>query len=259
MIAQQPDMSQFADAVNSPRGIDIIAGNTTIDLNTSDMVSNVRSGMATEMANLTGKLSGDIEPEMKQPEFSQPNRAQRRAMDRKAGKPTASQRLNERAQTQQRLNNFYKHNTMWDDLNNVFNNCAQLVTTSLTSVLQDLNDPAIRQFLIPENVGDIETALRGLTSDSENLSVTLAEIHSRHKDRSGTTRNQDETSRAHLTMNDYMAWQQRYDALIKPNFAYLVEQIGLSANRAEQALNAMQAQAQDPNVVTDVVAKEVAA
>lgn len=259
MFAQQPDMSQFADAVNSPRGIDIVAGNTTIDLNTSDMVSNVRSGMATEMANLTGKLSGDIEPEMKQPEFSQPNRAQRRAMDRKAGKPTASQRLNERAQTQQRLNNFYKHNTMWDDLNNVFNNCAQLVTTSLTSVLQDLNDPAIRQFLIPENVGDIETALRGLTSDSENLSVTLAEIHSRHKDHSGTTRNQDETSRAHLTMNDYMAWQQRYDALIKPNFAYLVEQIGLSANRAEQALNAMQAQAQDPNVVTDVVAKEVAA
>ena len=184
-------------------------------------------------------------------------------MDRKAGKPTASQRLNERAQTQQRLNNFYKHNTMWDDLSNVFNNCAQLVTTSLTSVLQDLNDPAIRQFLIPENVGDIETALRGLTSDSENLSVTLAEIHSRHRDRSGTTRNQDETSRAHLIMNDYMAWQQRYDALIKPNFAYLVEQIGLSANRAEQAMKALQAkaqdQAQDPTVVTDVVAKEVAA
>lgn len=258
-----PANTTMADAINSPRGIDISAGKSTIDLHTSDIVTNVQSGMAVEMTNLTGKLSSDIEPEMKQPEFGQPNRKQRRAMDRKAGKPTASQRLNDRVQTQQRLNNFYKHNTMWDDLANVYSNCAALLTTSLTSVLTDLNDAAIRQFLIPENVSDIETALRGLTGDSENMSVTLAEINARHKGNSGTTRNQDETSRAHLIMNDYMAWQQRYEALIKPNFAYLAEQIGHAVNRSVQVAKALQdqadGQAQDPMVVTDVVAKEVAA
>ena len=253
-----PANTTMADAINSPRGIDISAGKSTIDLHTSDIVTNVQSGMAVEMANLTGKLSSDIEPEMKQPEFGQPNRKQRRAMDRKAGKPTASQRLNDRVQTQQRLNNFYKHNTLWDDLENVFQQCAAQLVTCLQTITQDLKDPMVTKWLIPENVADIQTAFIGMTQDSESLSNALAEIHARHANNSGTTRSQDETSRAHLVMNDYTAWQLRYEALVKPNFAYLTEQIGLAAQRSTQVGMAVLNQSStDPSVVTDVVAKEV--
>ena len=250
----------MADAINSPHGIDISAGKSTIDLHTSDIVTNVQSGMATEMANLTGKLSGDIEPEMKQPEFSQLNRAQRREAERKAGKPSASARLNERLQTQQRLNNFYKHNPLWDDLENVFQQCAAQLVTCLQTITQDLKDPMVTKWLIPENVADIQTAFIGMTQDSESLSNALAEIHARHVNNSGTTRSQDETSRAHLVMNDYTAWQLRYEALVKPNFAYLTEQIGLAAQRSTQVGMAVLNQSStDPSVVTDVVAKEVTA
>ena len=190
--------------------------------------------------------------------FSQLNRAQRREAERKAGKPSASARLNERLQTQQRLNNFYKHNTLWDDLENVFQQCAAQLVTCLQAITQDLKDSMVTKWLIPENVADIQTAFIGMTQDSESLSNALAEIHARHVNNSGTTRSQDETSRAHLVMNDYTAWQLRYEALVKPNFAYLTEQIGLAAQRSTQVGMAMLNQSStDPSVVTDVVAKEV--
>lgn len=190
--------------------------------------------------------------------FSQLNRAQRREAERKAGKPTASARLNERLQTQQRLNNFYKHNTLWDDLENVFQQCAAQLVTCLQTIAQDLKDPMVSKWLIPENLGDIHTAFTGMTQDSEALSGTLAEIHARHVNNSGTTRSQDETSRAHLVMNDYTAWQLRYEALVKPNFGFLAEQIALAVTRSTQVgLAVLDQSSTDPSVVTDVVAKEV--
>ena len=187
------------------------------------------------------------------------NRAQRRAQERAAGKPTATQRLNDRVQTQQRLNNFYKHNTLWDDLENVFQQCATQLITCLSSVTNDMSDPVVNKFLVPENLNDIHTAFAGMTQDSQSMSDTLAQIHARHINNHGTTRSQDETSRAHLIMNDYHAWQTRYEALIKPNFAYLAEQIAVAVNRSRQVADAIVAANTDPTVVTDVVAKEIPA
>jgi len=148
-----------------------------------------------------------------------------------------------------------KDNNCWGDLNDIYQKNGQMLMahTALASVAQD------KELLecIPDKATIVDL-IRGLARDTVQLSVELKEIYSNHADKTGGSQDANEVMRSIQIAEHYNLWVERYSAVIMPTVYQITEQLG----QAETILNekraaAAEADALNPNVITDVEVKDV--
>ena len=168
--------------------------------------------------------------------------------------------------TQKQLNKFYKENSLWDDLENIFSGCRDMIVNTMESVRQVLADKPLLAMVPQEQHVNFNNSVRAILADCDQFTTELMTIHARHENKSGRAINAEEASIGQLISSDYVAFSTRFKAVVDPVFAYIMEEAmkaeaqlkdavaqGIALAQQDQAAE----QAIDPNVVTDVVAKEV--
>jgi hypothetical protein len=152
-----------------------------------------------------------------------------------------------------------KGNTCWDDLNEVYNQCARLLH-SHTRISEYVKDQDLLRYLgdMPLTVANI----RSVTKDLQQLSSELADIKKQHADKTGGSEDPDEVMSTFSIYEMYNLFMERHNAVVMPTVYQILEEFGQAEKRRNEANAATAAQkAQDPNdtSVIDVVVKEPAA
>lgn len=180
-----------------------------------------------------------------------------------------SQRLTARIQerqmqqlAQKELKQYYKENTLWDDLEAIYVECRTMIVNTMDSVRVILADKPLLALIDPNQHVNFNNSVRSIVKDNEQFTTELLSIHARHEMNKGAARDADQVSTGQLISADYLAFSTRYKAVVDPVFAYIMEEAAKAEGRLKDAVEqgialAQQDQAADISVVTDVVAKEV--
>ena len=133
----------------------------------------------------------------------------------------------------------------WDKVTHI----SQAVSQMLVDVAMEINE-CIRT-LNTANISNKEVAItiQGLKNDLASFTDKIVQLKSKHADKAGVVANTDEYSECMSIGLEYMSLNEEIRALMFQPLTTLTEY----ANEALQKLSA-----QNPNVVTDVVPKEVA-
>lgn len=138
----------------------------------------------------------------------------------------------------------------WESLEDIY----QAIGSGIVETAEQVNQAVqmIRSVGI-ENNRELAISVNGLTRDIEAYAETLAQIHKRHAGKTGQVKDGDELVSLFSIFEDYSALNGRMRANTMPVMLTITEHISIAANQLKE--KAAQ-DAQDPNVVTDVVVKE---
>lgn len=155
----------------------------------------------------------------------------------------------EKKRTQDQL----KKNNCWDDLNNIYQECCNLLGahTHLAGLAQNKE--------VIAKVGDKETLtrnLRMLAQDLGNLKSELLQIRATHEGKTGGSNDPDVVFSTIEVFERYNLFMERHEAVVMPTVYHILEQF----KQAEDAVAAEKAaaDANDPSVIIDVEFKEEA-
>lgn len=202
--------------------------------------------------------------------------------------PSPAVRLVSNRQQENRIKQYYQNNTCWDDVNAVSHSVMDMLNqhTSIADIVSNE-----RLMVCVENKRTLANNIQILSKDLLTLLNELNAIRAHHANRSGGAKTEEENFEAIKIYEQYVALKERYDALIMPTFLQIQESLhqaevlygevlsqlgqeGVADYEAvqkkalelihqqsqyteQQKKDLALAQAQDPNVVTDVEAKIV--
>lgn len=148
---------------------------------------------------------------------------------------------------------------VYDELNNLYVQCAKGVMAP--AILSKL---AARKDIIKyiDDHQALQTRIEMFKRDIAQLKTELSGIFAEHSGKSGGTYDEDEITAANVIGEKYALFLQRLEATIPPTVAHIfeiftaaeVKMLAAQGKLSEQGLKPEQ----DPNVVTDVTATEVA-
>ena len=148
---------------------------------------------------------------------------------------------------------------VYDELNNLYVQCAKgIMAPAILSKLAARKD--IIKYI--DNHTALQTRIEMFKRDISQLKVELSGIFAEHSGKSGGTSDEDEIMTANLISEKYELFRQRLEATIPPTVAHIFEIFTAAEIKMLDAQGKLSEQGlkpeQDPNVVTDVVAAEVA-
>lgn len=161
------------------------------------------------------------------------------------------------SQNQDELSKFFKINTAWDDLQDVYVSVATLIAESYAAVLGVYNDPVVLSNLGAEKYGETQNLLRGLASDVDVFVKDLTHIRSTHADKKGGSTSVEDFQMTVSTFEEYEAIRNRWEGVTGRTIQNLMADAAEAAARAADILKAATTipAAQDITVVTDVEVK----
>lgn len=156
------------------------------------------------------------------------------------------------------LQGHLKGNRNWDDLQTRYSECCQLLREP-TNVVEILKDNELISYIPADQVQVLRTNNSMLARDLRELLNELKQIYSKHGNRVGSASEAD-VMEGFAIYELYVLWLERYNSLIPPTVAHILEITNMAEERRRMAKAAQaQAQAQNPadTAVIDVEAKEV--
>ena len=144
-------------------------------------------------------------------------------------------------------------NQCWDELNGIYD-AAKLTLQQHNMVATYKNSPEVLKHL--ENPASTVNNLRVLGKDIQQLSVELTEIHNKHKDKTGGSKNIDDVMRTIELGSEYQTLLQKHDAVVMPTALKVLEDFAAAEQKVTDIL-ASQGQVMAP--AEEAEAKEVMA
>lgn len=149
------------------------------------------------------------------------------------------------------LEEFYANNKTWDDLeNNIFRPMADMLYKNSADLVGLLSTPRLVEFMHKEGFGETLLRVKTIQKDFEDFAHELLAIHRLHEGKTGNAKDAEEMSECISIFGKYDAFKVKYFAIIEPNWADISVTIGKAMQEMEKA------DAQNPNIITDVIAKE---
>jgi hypothetical protein len=164
--------------------------------------------------------------------------------------------LNEAQQILQHIstmgNDNSKQEQRWEELDNIYVNCAKALSGPATEVNNAYRIPGIFNFV--DSPVNVKTSLLSLANDIKTLAAELALIKETHKGKTGLIKNAEDTQLSIGVFEQYFNFQQKFNGIILPTIMILAEEAGKAANKMQQAVDL--ANQQNPDVITDVTPKD---
>lgn len=149
------------------------------------------------------------------------------------------------------LEEFYANNKTWDELeNNIFRPMADMLYKNSSDLVGLLSTPRLVEFMHKEGFGETLLRVKTIQKDFDDFAQELLAIHKLHEGKSGNAKDAEEMSECIAIFGKYDAFKVKYFAIIEPNWADISVTIGKAMQEMEKA------DAQNPNIITDVIAKE---
>lgn len=181
---------------------------------------------------------------------------QQRDLEARKNGTVRKKAVKSQAQKDMELQQYLKRSKGWDELNNVYEKNAVMAITSL-SVPQALFDtPGVKENLDLTYADELELQMKNLSKDVNAYVEALIEIHKSHADKTGAFADINEMMNGISIFERYQETMNGYTCIIKPQYDALV-QAGTDAIERMNKKKELQAQEQNPNVVTDIEFKDV--
>lgn len=126
-----------------------------------------------------------------------------------------------------------ENNTCWDDLNNIYTSCVQLLKQHGHLGALAANKELLACVTDPKTLA---TTIRQLSEDIRTMSDELNEIRAQHKDLVGGSKDPDEVIRSITISEQYHLFMERHNGVILPTAYHIIEQF----DQAEQILKLKQ-------------------
>lgn len=144
---------------------------------------------------------------------------------------------------------------IWDELNDVYVKCAQGVMSP--ALLGELAKRKDTIKYIQDHV-TFRDRIEMFKRDIEQMKKELSQIHAQHAGKTGSSSDPDELMKAAMINEQYAVFNERMVSSIDSSVNHILA-IFAEAEVLQQAAEAQLTPEQDPNVVTDVVVKDVEA
>lgn len=153
-----------------------------------------------------------------------------------------------------------KKQQTWDDLTGLYQSLMNAIVTANSETIKMLRIEGILSFI--EDKAATKVAINGLENDIKAFTNELNNIYNLHKGRTGPVNMEGDLTICFSIFENYMAFQTRYHAVIIPTVELIAEQCSIAAKRmteyvATHSQEQVQADLQDPNVVSDIEVKQV--
>lgn len=144
----------------------------------------------------------------------------------------------------------------WDELKDIYEKISSGIDVSVHHLAKELQDESLYEFFPDKNQAVI--LIKGLESDIARLRKELSDIYALHKDRTGGFGEDVQDLMKCIEIGEnYTSFNTRFSALIIPNITLLSDSIRKAHDAKAVVMKAIaEMNEQNPNVVTDVVAKE---
>ena len=127
----------------------------------------------------------------------------------------------------------------WDELEDMYQTCAQALCGTLESVKDLVNNPAVIKNV--PNPGEFKVAVDGLVQDVNTFTDHLVNIHSQHIGKTGKIMTNDEVATSFGIYGQYSEFFEKYKALTFQTVTSILEMSG-EAIAAEQEKNKTQSE-----------------
>lgn len=124
-----------------------------------------------------------------------------------------------------------KNNTVWDELQDIYSNAAQLIY-SHTTLAQFCKDPNILKFVDDKAI--LLDNLHILTRDLNEMNNKLKNIYSIHSNKRGGAKTPDQNIEALKIFEQYNDFMMMHDSVIMPTAYHLNEQIDAAKVKADR-------------------------
>ena len=166
-----------------------------------------------------------------------------------------SQSRLDRDAAKKNMDEFRKTSNTWNDLEDIYVQCRSMATGITNQISQMFSVDKIGNFLPDAKMSS--DLIRCLSSDIQQVTNELDEIHSKHADRKGGCVNDDEFISSLTFIEAYNAFQVKFDGVIMPNVKILTEQFDQAIAKVDSIVNKSESSdVLDPTIITDVVVKE---
>ena len=198
------------------------------------------------MSNMTG-----LEKQAMLAKQSALNRKERREMARAESKLKASS-----ANIQKTRDEFFKTNTAWKDLKDLYTKHAQLIANTLSQLISLYKTPALIDFLEKDEFKENKILFTSVQKDIEVMSDRLVSIYNKHKDKpTEGVSTEEEFNESLLIFEEYKDFADKFNAIVMPTYQTLVEKAGIALGKvklASDAVIASKAQDSSSNAPIDV-------
>lgn len=113
-------------------------------------------------------------------------------------------------------------NNCWDDLNTIYESCAQLIFQHVHLASYLRNQPLMCEVV---NRDQLVANIQLLSNDLGKLRDELTEINNQHNTKSGGSQDPDEVMFTITIYEQYQLFMQRHDAVVMPTVYHIVEQL----------------------------------
>lgn len=123
---------------------------------------------------------------------------------------------------QEHADNYFANNNAWNEVNDVYQGCLDLLRTSLALT------PLLREKALLELVVDKRLLVRNIqavTRDTQTLSAELSKIRETHSTKSGGSKNQEDMMESCAVFSQYVNFMERYDSALMPLVIHASEQL----------------------------------
>lgn len=145
-----------------------------------------------------------------------------------------------------------KHNTVWDDVALIHEQCLELIKSNLTTAEQ-LKNTALIPFYT--DYKSVSINMRTFAGDLMRITEEFKAIQQEHIGKSGAASDIDEYMKSIAIHQKYSAWMMHYQGVVLPTITHLIEELGTAAQRLIDSQRPTLTPEQDPSVITDVVVK----
>jgi hypothetical protein len=144
--------------------------------------------------------------------------------------------------------------SIWDDLENMYQNCVQaLASPGVIGAFSQRKD----LIALVQDKQVLVARIRMLQSDTEQMRAELNAIHQQHQGKTGGSIDPDELIQAFPLYEYYQLWLQKWNANIMPTVAHILEIFtDAEIEQQRQRAAAQLTPEQDPTVITDVEVKQ---
>jgi hypothetical protein len=151
-----------------------------------------------------------------------------------------------------------KTDTSWDDLKGIYQSCIEGIQEIERNTVKLYQTPHLTDFL--EDRVQTAITLRGLQRDLNTFTAEVNAIYKNHSERSGGVTDENDLVATFRIFELYNTFNSRFGAVTLPAVVFLNEQAEKAAKAIDVFVKAQEAQdLTNPNVVSDVVAKEYTA
>lgn len=119
-------------------------------------------------------------------------------------------------------NQYFADNRAWDEVNDIYVQCTDLMRTSIALTPLLKQKPLLRKV---KNVGLLTRNIMAIVRDTQALSSLMIKIHEQHKDKTGGTKNQEEMMKSCAVFSQYVDFMERYDSALMPLIVHASEQL----------------------------------